>query len=266
MTAPALVMVASGGTDPRVAQIVHAIRQGIQSLRPEMIVQGVFLDDTSGTHLTLTQLARQGVLEAVLVPLDVTHACDEDPRVRDLVAWANAACPELAMIAARPIGPEVSLLSILDLRVRAALAAGRVLELDGLVLCSPSAGDLRGASLLARRARQWATHHRLPCLTAVADGSGTTVAQAIQSLRAQGRRHIAVGSFFLTAEDGFSAQADLARRCGAVAVSEPMGFAREVLDLIMARYAFAAMDLLEDEGDTDAETDEGSAAFIRDAG
>ena len=42
--------------------------------------------------------------------------------------------------------------------------------------------------------------------------------------------------------------------------------AREVLDLIMARYAFAAMDLLEDEGDTDAETDEGSAAFIRDAG
>ena len=97
----------------------------------------------------------------------------------------------------------------------------------------------------ARTHPRTVAHHRLPCLTAVADGSGPSVAQAIQGLRAQGRRHIAVGSFFLTATELFHAQAELAERCGAVSVSEPLGSAREVMDLILARYAFAAMDLLD---------------------
>jgi len=64
-------------------------------------------------------------------------------------------------------------------------------------------------------------------------------------LRAQGRRHIAVGSFFLAADEAYHTQSDLAYRYGAVAVSEPIGAAREVIDLVLARYAFAAMDLLD---------------------
>ena len=129
--------------------------------------------------------------------------------------------------------------------MRSALSNARCLELDGLVLSAESVGDVRGSALLARRARQWSTHHRLPCLTAVADDSGTSGAQAIIGLRAQGRRHIAVGSFFLNADAAYQAQADLAYRYGAVSVSEPIGAAREVLDLVLARYAFAAMDLLD---------------------
>jgi hypothetical protein len=113
------------------------------------------------------------------------------------------------------------------------------------VLSTETSGDVRGGALLARRARQWSTHHRLPCLTAAADDSGPSVAQAIMGLRAQGRRHIAVGSFFLSPDPAFQAQADLAYRYGAVSVSEPIGAAREVLDLLLARYAFAAMDLLD---------------------
>jgi sirohydrochlorin ferrochelatase len=79
----------------------------------------------------------------------------------------------------------------------------------------------------------------------VADDSGPSVAQAIMSLRAQGRRHIAVGSFFLAADEDYHNQSDLAYRYGAVAVSEPIGAARELYDLVLARYAFAAMDLLD---------------------
>ena len=70
---------------------------------------------------------------------------------------------------------------------------------------------------------------------------------AIQGLRAQGRRHIAVGSFFLSSDELYHAQADQAHRSGVVAVSDPLGPAREVLDLVLARYAFAAMDLLDFE-------------------
>ncbi|MEA4943638.1 MAG: CbiX/SirB N-terminal domain-containing protein [Propionicimonas sp.] len=246
MTAPALVVVAHGSQDPRVAQVTHELRKGLQSARPELTVHGAFLDhcSPSGSQV-VAQLARQGVPEVVFVPLQLSNAIDVDPTIDQLVCRSRAAHPELRFATSRPIGPEISLLTVLDHRMRAALSHARCLELDGLVLSAESAGDVRGSALLARRARQWSTHHRLPCLTAVADESGPSVAQAIMGLRAQGRRHIAVGSFFLSADEAYHAQADLAYRFGAVSVSEPIGAASEVVDLVLARYAFAAMDLLD---------------------
>lgn len=245
MTAPALVMVAAGSTDPRVGQVTLALRHGLQQLRPELDVHACFLRESSPSGpQVLDRLTRKAGREVVLVPLELTHAVEADPQVHVLAQYGRSH-PSRRISVSRPVGPEVHLLNILDLRLRSALAAARVLELDGLVLSSGSAGDVRGAALLARRARQWSTHHRLPCLTAAADGTGPSVAQAIQGLRAQGRRHIAVGSFFLSPDELYMAQADQALRCGAVAVSEPIGAAREVFDLVLARYAFAAMDLLD---------------------
>lgn len=246
MTAPALVMVGMGSTDAQVAQIAHSLRQGLQSMRGGLSVHCAFLEHCSpSTSQVVGQLIKQGIDEIVLVPLQLTHAIDPDERVLGQAAKLRSVYPDLSIQVSRPVGPEVSLLTVLDQRLRSSLSTQRVLELDGLVLSSARSGDVRGNALLARRARQWSTHHRLPCLTAVADGSGPSVSQAIQGLRAQGRRHIAVGSFFLTATELFHAQADLAMRCGAVSVSEPLGSAREVMDLILARYAFAAMDLLD---------------------
>ena len=246
MSAPALVMIAHGSADPRVAQVTHALRTSLAAIRPGLHVHCAFLDKCppSPTQI-VSQLAQQGVGEVVLVPLELTHAIDTDPAVTALVASWRDQHEGMSFVASRPIGPEINLLTILDERLRAALTAARALELDGLVLSSASSGDVRGSALLARRARQWSTHHRLPCLTAVADGTGPSVTQAIQGLRSQGRRHIAVGSFFLTADALFHSQTELAHRGGAVAVSEPIGPAREVLDLVLARYAFAAMDLLD---------------------
>ena len=246
MTAPALVMVGMGSTDARVAQVAHSLRQGLQGMRPGLSVHCAFLEHCSPSpNQVVSLLIKQGITEIVLVPLQLTHAIDADERVIAQSAKLRSLHPDLRVSVSRPIGPEVSLLTVLDQRLRASLATHRVLELDGLVLSSARSGDVRGNALLARRARQWSTHHRLPCLTAVADGSGPSVSQAIQGLRAQGRRHIAVGSFFLTATELFHAQAELAERCGAVSVSEPLGSASEVMDLILARYAFAAMDLLD---------------------
>ena len=246
MTAPALVVVSKGSSDPRVAQVTHELRKGLQTLRPELTVHGAFLDQCppSGPQV-VSQLIKQGVAEIVFVPLHLTNAIEADAEVELLAQRCRTTHPRTRFAISRPIGPELSLLTVLDERLRAALSHARCLELDGLVLSSESSGDVRGSALLARRARQWSTHHKLPCLTAVADDSGPSVAQAIMGLRAQGRRHIAVGSFFLSADASFHAQADLAYRYGAVSVSEPIGAAREVLDLVLARYAFAAMDLLD---------------------
>ena len=246
MTAPALVMVARGSVDPEVAQVTHELRRGLQSIRPALSVHGAFVDHCPPSGLqVVAQLVRQNVSEVAFVPLQLTHAVDPDPDLTVLLRRIRTAFPELRCTVSRPVGPEISLLTILDQRLRSALSSSRVLELDGLVLSAECTGDVRGSALLARRARQWSTHHRLPCLTAVADGSGPSVAQAIMGLRSQGRRHIAVGSFFLGADDAYHQQAELAHRFGAVSVSDPLGPAREVLDLVLARYAYAAMDLLD---------------------
>jgi hypothetical protein len=54
---------------------------------------------------------------------------------------------------------------------------------------------------------------------------------------------------FLAADQAYTDQVLQARRAGAVAVAEPIGAHRELIDLVLARYAFAAMGLLEFEGE-----------------
>ncbi len=250
MTAPALVMVAEGSLDPSVTQVSHRLRESLTRLRPEIRAFCAFTQSNQPTlDEALDQVIAQGGSEAALVPMQLTHATQTSLDLTSTLQSARERHPQLHVSVSRPLGPELSLLTVLDQRLRTALSQARCLELDGLVLSVPCAGDVRGSSLLARRARQWSTHHHLPCLTAVADESGPSVAQAIMGLRAQGRRHIAVGSFFLAANDEFHTQSDLAYRFGAVAVSDPIGAAREVIDLVLARYAFAAMNLLDFEPD-----------------
>jgi hypothetical protein len=54
---------------------------------------------------------------------------------------------------------------------------------------------------------------------------------------------------FLAADQTYAEPVVQARRAGAVAVAEPIGAHRELIDLVLARYAYAAMGLLEFEGE-----------------
>ncbi len=246
MAAPALVVLADGSTDPRVTHVAHALRVALQSQRPELSVNTAFVDQCppSGPQV-VSKLVSRGVPEIVFVPLSLTPTAVSEAAVAEVIARVKAAHPSVRFAAARPLGPASTLLKVVDLRLRSALAEAHVLELDGLVLSVESQGDVRGTAVVSRRVRQWAAHHRLPCLSAASDGSGPTVAQAIATLRSQGKRHVAVGSFFLTGDESYHRQAQLAVQAGAVAVSAPIGADDEVLDLVLARYAFAAMELLD---------------------
>jgi len=73
-----------------------------------------------------------------------------DPRIDGLVAQTTHQHPALRVSVARPIGPEASLLTLLDARLRSALAAARVLELDGLILSSATKEVLPITSLDGR--------------------------------------------------------------------------------------------------------------------
>lgn len=248
MAAPALVMLTHGSTDPSVADVSHHLRYGLQTIRPTLEVNAAFMDHCPPTGpQVVTHLVGRGISEIVFVPLQLSAVTDHDPSIDQMVRKVQRAHPGVKFCVARPLGPEACLLKPLDERLRSALWTAHATEIDGLVLSAEGPLDVRGSGMLARRARQWGAHHRLPCVLATSDGSSPNVAAAIESLNAQGRRHVAVGSFCLAPDQDFEAQARLALKHGAIAVSAPIGVDDAVLDLILTRYAFAAMDLLADE-------------------
>ena len=266
MAAPSLLLLGYGSHDPRVAQISQEIRAGLLEIRPELDIHVAFLDEFDGEPLAhpcppsgmqaITKLVKARVSEVVIVPLLLSDAFHAHAEVPALIAQINAAYPNLRVTASRPVGPEAQLLSVVDRRLRDALRVRRVAELDGLVFAAAGSSDIRSNAIVARRARQWATHHRLPCVTAYATGSGPTAAEAVRTLRSQGRRHIAVGSWFLAPGLLWTRQAELALEAGAVAVSAPMGGEPEIAEVVLMRYVVSAMDLVDldvpaAEGDDD---------------
>ena len=246
MTAPALILLAQGSEESRVAQQLHTLRKQMQMMRSAQSIHLAFTDHCppSGPQVVSTLVAR-GVREIVFVPLDLTRAIEPDVATSAMVAKLSSTYPDVAFGVSRPLGPATELLNIVDERLRAALRVRSSTELDGLVLSTPGNGDIRGHALVSRRARQWSTHHKLPCVVSVADSSGPNAAQAISALRAQGRRHIAVGSFFLVGDEAWQTQAELAAASGAEAVSAPFGCDERIMEIALGRYAYAAMDLLD---------------------
>jgi len=241
MAAPAIILVADGPDSKDVADTLFSIARGLQRSRRDLQIH---LGRVGGARPALEQvvasLVEEEVGEAVLVPLDLVSAAEHSEALDDFDH-----SPDIHLAVSRPIGPASEVLNILDERVREALHRGGALEIDGLILAAPAGADVRGNSLLARRARQWSAHHRLPVQLAVDEGEGRVTAAAVASLRAQGRRHIAVGSLFLTPTPAYQAHAQAALRAGAIAVTAPLGDSEHLRQLILARYAFGAMELLD---------------------
>src|SRR5918997_4764620 len=137
MTAPSLVLLGNGSPDPRVAQVSQQIRDGLLEIRPELDVHLAFLDHGGPAAMpVINRLVGQGVREIVVVPLLLSEAFTAPAAVPALLAQAGAAHAELRITASRPLGPEAQLLSIIDRRLRDALRARRVTELDGLVFAA----------------------------------------------------------------------------------------------------------------------------------
>lgn len=245
MNAPALVLLADGSTDARIVASLHAYRVAMQKSRPGMMVHIAFLDHCppSGPQVIAT-LARRGVSEVVFVPVNLS-ALQAGAAAETLLQRVQAAHPAMSFEMARPIGPEAALLGDVDRNLRAALSQTHATELDGLVLATEGAADSRSCALLSRRARQWSQHHRLPAIVAGAQGPLPSVASAVRTLRAQGRRHIAVGSLLVTAGEAWQQARREALGAGAMAIGAPLGSTETMLDITWGRYAVGAMALID---------------------
>lgn len=246
MAAPGIVLVARGDDDPAAVASLNLVTRRLQTQRPDLQVALGLLNTESPTVQEAVQaLAATGAAEIAMVPMDLTSATDHSPVLSRAAEVVGSRHPELNIVIARPIGPAVELLNVLDAKLREALQRVNAVEVDSLVLACPDGSDVRGTSLLARRARQWGAHHKLPVQLAQNDVTGRATALAIAALRSQGRRHIAVGSMFLTSGPVFRAHHQAALRAGALAVTSPITEDPRVTELILARYAFAAMRLLD---------------------
>lgn len=245
MTAPALIALAHGSRDPRSAQTITALVDEVKAMRPDLRVEKAFLDLSKPSFQTVVdRLVRKGVEEIVVVPLLLTEAFHAKVDVPEAVAEAMARHEGLQIRSTSVLGLEARFLEVLDLRMREALKSARVRELDALVLAAAGSSDALANQSVARLARLWGTHHKLPVTAAFASSAPPATGEAVRAFRAEGRRNIAVASLFLA--PGFlpDRAAELALEAGAIAVSEPLGAHPEIARTILARYAVGAVELV----------------------
>jgi|SRR5689334_18026323 len=245
MTAPALIALAHGSRDPRSAQTITALVDEVKAMRPDLRVEKAFLDLSKPSFQTVVdRLVKKGVEEIVVVPLLLTEAYHAKVDVPEAIAEAMARHEGLQVRSTSVLGLEARFLEVLDLRMREALKSARVRELDALVLAAAGSSDALANQSVARLARLWGTHHKLPVTAAFASSAPPATGEAVRAFRAEGRRNIAVASLFLA--PGFlpDRAAELALEAGAIAVSEPLGAHPEIARTILARYAVGAVELV----------------------
>ncbi len=245
MAAPALVALAHGSRDPRSAATIRALVAEVKAMRPDLRIETAFLDLSKPSFDTVVdRLVKAGFEEIVVVPLLLTDAFHAKVDVPEAIAAASARHPGLMIRGTKVLGMEAAFLEVLDVRLREALKDARVRELDALVLAAAGSSDPLANQAVARLARAWGTRHKLPVTAAFASTAPPAAGEAVRAFRAEGRRHIAVASFFLA--PGFLPDrvCELALEAGAVTVSEPLGAHPEVARVILARYAVGAVELV----------------------
>ncbi|MGA8245553.1 MAG: CbiX/SirB N-terminal domain-containing protein, partial [Nocardioides sp.] len=163
MAAPALVALAHGSRDPRSATTIKALMDEVRALRPDLRIETAFLELSKPSLTTVVdKLARARFEEVVVVPLLLTDAHHANVDVPAAVAEADARHETLQVRATSILGLEPCFLEVLDVRMREALKAARVRELDALVLAAAGSSDALANQSVARLARLWGTHHKLP--------------------------------------------------------------------------------------------------------
>jgi sirohydrochlorin ferrochelatase len=246
MSAPALIALAHGSRDPRSARTVREVVAHTKRMRPDLRIEAAFLDHSRpDTASVVERLAARGHREAVVVPLLLSGAYHARVDVPQVVDEVSRLTPDVSVRVADVIGPDVALLGVLDQRLREALRQARVRELDALVLAGAGSSDARANAAMSRLARVWGGRHHLPTTVAFASAAPPSTGEAVREWRRQGRRHVAVGSFFIAPGMLPDRAEELALEAGAVAVSAPLGPHEELSRLLLARYSVAALQLLE---------------------
>jgi len=245
MSAPALIALARGSRDKRATATVTDLVAEIRAQRPGLTVEAAFVDQAKpAVDAVIDRLVARGHDEIVVVPLVLTDTFLNTTDLPTALAAAAERHPRVKFQATPVLGLEQSFLQVVDERMRQALRQAHARELDALVLASVGSTDPLVNQSIARLARLWGAHHRLPVVAAYAAATPPATGDAVRALRAEGRRHVAVGSFFLSPSPLTDGATELALEAGAIAVAAPLGAHAEVARTVLARYAVGAVELV----------------------
>ncbi|MGY5044836.1 sirohydrochlorin chelatase [Streptomyces sp. 900105755] len=220
---PALVLVAHGSRDPRALSTVRALMDRVRARRPGLPVHLGHIE--LNEPLLPGTLAALGRAEAVLVPLLLGRGHHVK---RDIPAMAAAAGART--LVAAPLGPHPLLADTLHARLRE--AGWRPRPASAVVLAAAGSRDPDARADTDRMAGLLAARLRVPVLAAYASAALPTVPEAITALRARGRHHIALASYF-------TAPGRFATECAAHApwlASAPLGAHEAMAELVLHRY------------------------------
>ncbi|HLR83548.1 MAG TPA: CbiX/SirB N-terminal domain-containing protein [Nocardioidaceae bacterium] len=245
MTAPALVALAHGSRDPHSAATITALTDLVARMRPDLRVEPAFLELAEPpVGAVIDRLYAEGHDEIVIVPLLISSAYHANVDIPTVIDAATTRHADLRVHATDVLGIEPALFGVLDKRLRTALADARVRELDALVLAAAGSSNSFANQAMQRAARTWGQRHNLPAVAAFATAAPPATGEAVRAFRADGKRHIAVGSLFLAPGFLSDRAGELALEAGAVAVSKPLGVDEEIARIVLARYAVGAVDLV----------------------
>lgn len=245
MAAPALICLAHGSRDSRSSKTVTALIKEVKAQRRDLKIERAFLEFSRPNFQDVVdRVVAAGHDEIVVVPLLLNEGFHSEVDIPSELEKAMARHTGLQIRATNVLGLEPRFLEVLDERMRAALKEARVRELDALVLAAAGSSDPLANQAVARLARVWGTHHKLPVTAAYATKAPPATGEAVRAFRAEGRRHIAVASLFLAPGALDDRARELALEAGAVAVSEPLGAHPEIARAVLARYAVGAVELV----------------------
>jgi sirohydrochlorin ferrochelatase len=222
MSAPVLLAVAHGSADPRAEQVLDALIARVRSERPDVVAVLAHLGFSEpSVPAALESLARQGVSEVVVVPLLLTAAYHAKVDLPALLSQAALDHPQLAIRQAEVLGPHPLLFELMRRR----LAEAGVEPDVSLVLAAAGTSDPGANAELADVAAS------LGASIGFASGA-PAITDVVADLRARGARHVALTTYVLAPGE----LADRLHDAGADVVTEVLGAAPEVVDVILARY------------------------------
>lgn len=240
MSAPALIALANDAYDD--VTTISAITKVVACMRPDLAIEHAMNEEQ---FVAVTKkLAELGHQEIVVVPLDISLGFAPKSRAEKFIANAKTDLGEVEFFTTDPLGTQAGLLKVLDKRLREAISIARVREIDALVLAGIGTTDSLANESVLRVTRTWGKQHRLPAIAAFAQAVPPAASEAVRAHRENRRSHVVVGSLFLTDGTLHRHVKELAFEAGALAVSDPIGAAPEIAELILQRYAVGAVGLV----------------------
>jgi sirohydrochlorin ferrochelatase len=222
MSEPALLAVAHGSADPRAEQVLDALIARVRSERPGVVAVLAHLGFSDpSVAAALESLARQGVREVVVVPLLLTSAYHAKVDLPALLSRAALDHPQMSIRQADVLGPHPRLF---ELVLRRLAEAGAEPEMS-LVLAAVGTSDAGANAELADVAAS------LGATIGFASGS-PAITDVVPGLRARGIRQVALATYVLAPGE----LADRLHDAGADVVTEVLGAAPEVVDVVLFRY------------------------------